>query len=161
MNDKAPQIIKVPNLLRAKIGNKTGPDLNQIVKQAEAALDGMSHLYEGWIRDYLDTINKAMSEAQASVPPDPDAIARIRKASHELKGQGLTLGYPLLTQVGHMLHGFIDRDEACAARNLDLIAAHIGFMNLVVQKKIRGDGGPEEEMLLGALGQAARKLAKN
>jgi chemotaxis protein histidine kinase CheA len=115
VSDKTTQIIKVPNLLRAKIGNK----------------------------------------------PDPDAIATIRKTSHEIKGQGQTLGYPLLTQAGHMLHGFIERDEACATRNLDLIAAHIDFMDLIVQKEIRGDGGPEEEMLLGALDQAARKLSKS
>ena len=149
-----------PNLLRAKIGNKPGPNMDQIVKQAEAALDDMSDQYEGWIRDYLETINTAMSKAQVAVPPDPDAIATIRKTSHEIKGQGQTLGYSLLTQAGHMLHGFIDRDEACAARNLDLIAAHIDFMNLVVQKGIHGDGGPKEEMLLGALDQAARKLSK-
>ncbi len=161
MSDETPQIIKVPNLLRAKIGNKPGLDLNQIVKQAEAALDDMSDQYEDWISDYLKTINAAMNKAQASVPPDPDAIAQIRKVSHEVKGQGQTLGYPLLTQVGHMLHGFIDRDEACAARNLDLIAAHIDFMNLVAQNQVRGDGGPQEEALLAALGEAVRKLSKS
>ena len=161
MSDKTPQIIKAPNLLRAKIGNKPGPDLNQIVEQAEAALDDMKDQYEGWIRGYLETINTAMSEAQAGVPPNPDAIARIRKTSHEIMGQGLTFGYPLLTKVGHMLHGFIDRDEANAARNLDLIAAHVDFMNLVFQKPIRGDGGPEEERFLGVLVDAARKLSKN
>ncbi len=160
MSDKNTQIIKVPNLLRAKVGNRPGPDLDQIVEQAEAAIEDMQDQYEGWIRDYLETINTALSEAQASVPPNLDAIARIRKTSHEMKGQGLTFGYPLLTQVGHMLHGFIERDEANAARNLDLIAAHVDFMNLVVQKEIHGDGGPEEEQLLGALEEAARKLSK-
>jgi hypothetical protein len=160
MNDETPRIIKVPNLLRAKIGNKPGPNLDQIVKQAEAALDDMSDQHERWIRDYLKTINAAMSKAQASVPPDPEAIATIRKTSHEIKGQGLTLGYPLLTRVGHMLHGFIERDEACAARNLDVVAAHINFMNFVVQKELHCDGGREEDMLLGALDEAVKKLSK-
>lgn len=161
MSNETTQIIKMPNLLRAKIGNKPGPDLKQIVKQAEAALDDMSDQYEEWIRGYLETINAAMKNAQASVPPDPDAIATIRKTSHEIKGQGQTLGYPLLTQVGHMLYGFIDRDDARAARNLDLIAAHIDFMNLVAQNQVRGDGGPQEEALLAALGEAVRKFSKS
>ena len=158
MSDEKPQVIKVPNLLRAKVGNKPGPDLDQIVQQAEAALDDMQDQYEEWIRDYLKTINAALSDARAGVPPDPDAIARIRKASHEIKGQGQTFGYPLLTQAGHMLHGFIERDEAKAARNLDLIAAHIDFMNRVVQDGIRGDGGPQEEEVLSGLDTAVQKL---
>lgn len=160
MNDEKAQIIKVPNLLRAKIGNRPGPDLSKIVEQAEAALGEMQDQYEDWIRDYLKTLNAAMSDAHASQAPDPDAIARIRKISHEIKGQGETFGYPLLTQAGHMLHGFIERDEAKAAGHLDLIAAHVDFMNLVVQDAIRGDGGPQEEKILSGLDAAARKLGK-
>ena len=160
MSDDKAQVIKVPNMLRAKIGNRPGMNLDTIVEQAEAALGEMQDQYETWIRDYLTTINEGLAAARAVTPPDPDAIARIRKTSHEIKGQGETFGYPLLTRAGHMLHGFIDRDEAVAARHLDLIAAHIDFMNLVVQDGVRGEGGPKEDQLLGALETAARKVAR-
>ena len=159
MNDKTPQIIEGSKLLRAKTGNRPGPDSNQVVMHAEAAPDDMSDQNEGRIRNYIETINTAMSQALASVPPSPDAISQIRKIAKEIKGQGLSLGYPLLTQVGHMLYSFIDRDDLCAGRNLNLIAAHIDFMNLVVQLNLRGDGGPQEEQLLAALYKAAHKLS--
>lgn len=76
-------------------------------------------------------------------------------------GQGETFGYPLLTQAGHLLHGFIDRDETAAARNLPLIAAHIDFMNLVVKNAVHDMGGPEESKLLSALETAAKKFSKD
>lgn len=160
MSDDKAQVIKVPNMLRAKVGNKPGVSPDTIVQQAEASLSGMQEEYESWIRDYLKTINKALAEARRGSTPNMDAIARIRRTSHEIKGQGQTFGYPLLTRVGHMLHGFIERDEAVAARHLDLIAAHVDFMNLVVQESLRGDGGAKEDELLAALEAAAQKLAK-
>ena len=159
-DDNDARIIQPPNLLRAKIGTKPGPNLDQIVAQAEAALDDMKDEYEGWIRDYLTSIDQALQDARASYPPDPEAIARIRKISHEIKGQGETFGYPLLTQAGHMLHHFIDRDERVATRNLPLIAAHIDFMNLVVRNGVKDHGGPEEAKLLSALETATKKFLK-
>ena len=158
--DSGAQVIRPPNLLRAKIGTDPGPDLSRIVAQAEAALDGMKDQYETWIRDYLSAIGKALDEARASHPPDPAAIAQIRKISHELKGQGETFGYPLLTQAGHMLHGMIDRDERAASRNLPLIAAYIDFMNIVVKNEVHDLGGLDEAQLMSALETATKKLLK-
>ncbi len=158
-SDKA-QVIKVPNLLRAKVGNRPGPDLNQIVRQAESALDGMQEQYETWIRDYVAKINEALAKARRSVPPDPEAIALILKTSHDIKGQGLTFGYPLLTRVGHMLHHFIEHSGGRAARSIDLIAAHIEFMNLVLQDQIHDDGSVKEQQILAGLEAAASKLMK-
>ena len=159
MSDDKAQVIQVPNLLRAKIGNKPGPDLDQIVKDAEAAISDMQEQGEDWIRDYLKTINEALERARAQVPPDPEAITLICKTSHELKGQAGTFGYPLLTVAAKLLQRFIERDPSVAARHLDLIAAHIDFMNLVVQNSIQGDGGPQEDQLLTALETAAQKLS--
>ena len=159
-NDDDIRIIQPPNLLRAKIGTDAGPDLDQIVAQAEAALGDMKEEYEVWIRDYLTSIGKALEDARASEPPDPDAIERIRKTSHEIKGQGETFGYPLLTQAGHMLHHFIERDALNAARHLPLVAAHIDFMNLVVKNGVHDMGGLEEAQLLSALEAATKKFLR-
>ena len=158
--DNDAQVIQPPNLLRAKIGTKEGPNLDRIVAQAEAALDDMRDEYEGWIREYLASIGKALEEARASHPPNPEAIARIRKISHEIKGQGETFGYPLLTQAGHMLHHLIDKDERVASRNLPLIAAYIDFMNLVVKNEVHDMGGLEEAQLLSALETATKKFLR-
>ena len=46
-----------------------------------------------------------------------------------------------------------------AVANLDLIAAHVDFMNLVVQNGTKGEGGPQDEQLLAALETAVCKLS--
>ena len=159
MSDEKAEVIRVPNLLRAKVGDEPGPELDRIVRDAEAALADMQAQGEAWLRGYLKTINEALDRARASVPPDPEAIARIRKTSHEIKGQGETFGYPLLTRAAKLLQRFMEHDESIAARNLDLIAAHVDFMNLVVQNGTKGEGGPQDEQLLAALETAVCKLS--
>ena len=53
MNDKTPQIIEGSKLLRAKTGNRPGPDSNQVVMQAEAAPDDVPDQNEGLGRGIL------------------------------------------------------------------------------------------------------------
>ena len=150
-------VIRMPNLLRTKVGTEPGPDVDEVVAAAEAALAEMKDQYEVWIRDYLKTINEALTAAQSSPQPDPKDLQRIKMMAHEIKGQGATFGYPLLTTVGHMLHSLIDRMGADVAKHMDLIAAHVGFMNLVVGNEVRDDGGIQENQVLMGLEMAVKR----
>ena len=155
--DPDAQVIRMPNLLRTKVGTEPGPDLDKIVASAEAVLAEMQDQYEAWVRGDLKAMNEALAAAQTGAHPNPEALKRIRVMAHEIKGQGATFGYPLLTTVGHMLHGLIDRLGADAAKHLDLIAAHVGFMNLVVCNEVRDDGGIQENQALMGLEMAVKR----
>ncbi len=153
-NDSS-RVFTPPNLLRAKVGNKPGPDLDQIVAKAEAALTELQDDYEVWIRDDLKALREAVASLRQEV--NPTVLERIKIMSHEIKGQGSTYGYPLLTIVGHFLYGFIDRDEDVAARHLALIDAHVDFMALVLSQKIRDEDDPQAQGILSGLQDAAKK----
>ena len=154
-DDDGARVFTPPNLLRAKVGNKPGPDLDQIVAKAEAALTELQDDYEVWIRDDLKTLRDAVASLRQQV--DPTVLERIKILSHEIKGQGSTYGYPLLTTVGHFLYGFIDRDADVAARHLDLIDAHVDFMALVLSQKIRGEDDLQAQCIWSGLQDAAKK----
>ncbi|MFQ5467732.1 MAG: hypothetical protein ACE5DS_06300 [Kiloniellaceae bacterium] len=151
-------VIKVPNLLRAKVGTAPGPSLDKIVAEAEKALDGLQSQSRAWIQDYLATLAETVESARAGAMPKIEAIERVRKIAHDIKGQGATFGYPLLTVVGHMLHGFTERDPAAAARHLEVVAAHVNFMNLVIKHEIHDTGGPQVARMLSGLESAAAKV---
>lgn len=153
-------VFKVPNTLKAKIGNAPGPDLDQIVAEAEKALDGMREQSRGWLQDYFDAFSAAMEDFQAGKVPGSEAIERIRKTAHEIKGQGTTFGYPLLTAVGHRLQTWIERDPQAAARHPEVAAAHIDFMRLVFNGGIHDLGGAKEAELIAALDDAVGKISE-
>jgi len=155
MADNKPQIIVPPNLLRAKVGNKPGPDLDQMVASAQAAINEMKNDFEVWIRDDL----KALQEAVAAMrqDADPALLEVIKTHAHEIKGQGSTYGYPLLTVVGDLLYRFVDSDAKVAAQNLTLIGAHVDFMALVLSQGIHDQGDAQAQGILAGLQDAARK----
>lgn len=152
-------IVSRPNWLRAKLGKAPGPALEEIVAAAEAALEELKDDYEVWIREDVLRLATVLAELRAAPQCDSAALERLQVLSHEIKGQGTTFGYPLLTAIAQMLCRFIEDDPAAAARQLDLVAAYVEFMNLVVAEKIRDDGGPRAREILDALATAAGKGA--
>lgn len=155
MADDKAQIFVPPNLLRAKVGNKPGPNLDQMVASAQAALDEMKEDFETWIRDDLKSLKEAVAALHRSA--DPVTLERIKTLAHEIKGQGTTYGYPLLTAAGDLLHLFIDRDATVAARNLGIIDAHVDFMALVLNQELRDQGDAMAQGILQGLRDAAKK----
>ena len=155
MSDDDASVFAPQNLLRAKIGTKPGPNLDQIVAKAEAAIGELSEQYEVWIRDDLKTLRTAVASLRKEA--DPAILERIKILGHEIKGQGATYGYPLLTTVGHLLYIFIDRDSDVAARHLDLIDAHVNFMALILSENIDDQGGLQAQCILASLQNAADK----
>jgi len=155
MSDNDSRVFTPPNLLRAKVGNKPGPNLNQIVAKAEAALGELQEEYEVWIRDDLKALRAAVASLRQEL--DPTILERVKILGHEIKGQGATYGYPLLTTVGHLLYTFIERDADVAARHLELIDAHVDFMALILSEKIDDQGGLQAQGILAGLQDAAKK----
>jgi len=156
-DDKEARVFTPFNLLRAKIGNKPGPNLDQIVASAESAIDDLKDEFEVWIRDDLQALREALTALRQTTPVDPDILARIQTLSHEIKGQGAIYGYPLLTTVGDLLHGFIQRNPEVAAKHLDLLDAHVDFMALVLAQGVHDEGDQRVRNILSGLRNAAKK----
>jgi hypothetical protein len=155
MADDKAQVFVPPNLLRAKVGNTPGPRIDQMVASAKAALEEMKEDFEVWIRDDLKSLKESVAALHRAA--DPVTLERIKTHAHEIKGQGSTYGYPLLTAAGDLLHLFIDRDAAVAARNLDIIDAHVDFMTLVLNQELRDQGDEMAQGILQGLRDAAKK----
>ncbi len=125
--DAEVQVIRPFNRLRARLGTAPGPSLDQMVADAEAALESLHGDCEIWALNDLREINSLLAAARANPAPDLENIQRILRLSHDTKGEGATFGYPLLTTIAQLLYRFIDRDEARAATRRDLVTAHISM----------------------------------
>lgn len=86
-------------------------------------------------------LHRQSSAARAGEVLWPDAVVVMRGIAHDIKGQGGSFGYPLITDIGNSLSGLLKHDRLMSDAGLALLSAHITALTTVMDKAIEGDGG--------------------
>ncbi len=153
MSDRSDvQIIKPPNnLLKAKTGTgKVKLDMQAILR-GEAAIRKIGENFPDWARSDLEEMEKALAAARENPDRQEDYIMQIFRRSMELKGQGGSFGYDLISQIGNSLKKFTESRNEANPRDVEIIAAHVGAMRVVMVQDIKGDGGKVGQAIVDGL----------
>ncbi len=75
-----------------------------------------------------------------------------------LKGQGGSFGYDLMTAIGNELCRLIEKLDKAGPKEVEAIKLHIDSMKLVIGNDIKGKGGEAGEKMLAGLQQVCDKL---
>lgn len=126
--------------------------------KAEAALKALGDQYLVSIEEDLGKITDCL--AQASKAPDgrKSHFDTIFAVAHDMKGQGATFGYPLLTEIGESLCRFIEASDPDAPATLEVVDAHIETVRVILGNKMAGESA-EGQAMLDAIKQAVSKAA--
>jgi CheY-like chemotaxis protein len=154
---------RLPNLLRDKLGPNAYKGQvyfdPMIIQAAELRIKELVGDYTKWVMQYIESL----SEAHAALKGGRNKgnvknIAEISRIAHELRGQGGTFDYPLITAFGKSLyeatsnHGMVVTED-----RLKLLEAHIDTIRMVFKQRIKGDGGKLGETLLEEIEVAVNK----
>lgn len=113
-----------------------------VLARAQAAVDDLAKGYTTWARADVDRARKALDAALAEPAQRAKQVEELFRVAHDLKGQGASFGYPLVTRIADSLCRLTrDRKLAYEDRHLDLARAHLDAAQLVLTKEIKGDGG--------------------
>lgn len=122
--------------------NDRAGEMARMLARAEAAVADLAKSYTGWALADVEKCVAILAAARAGNAADRVRHARdIHAVAHNIKGQGTSFGYPLMTRLGQSLCHLTRRKEDFSEADLDLIGAHIDAMRLVLAKEIRGEGG--------------------
>ncbi|MSO99380.1 MAG: response regulator [Rhodospirillaceae bacterium] len=156
-------LFKLPNFLKQKMGSNamkqkfTVPD--SILQAAETELKREAEGFIGWAKEFLDRLARQVTEAKERHGERTTNFEEINLIAHELRGQGGTFGYPLITVFAKSLYDVTkppcQQDDAL----LEIVKAHIDAMRAVIREKIEGDGGAVGQALFKILKQAITKYA--
>lgn len=109
---------------------------------------------EELVASYLEVARKDVDDLEAlaaQLREDRAAWPTIRQAMyqivHNVKGQGTSFGYPLMTRVGESLLRLVKASDGSIAPDLRLLEAHIAALRTILQHDIRGHGGASGEAL--------------
>ena len=140
-------------------GGEPGEMPTDLLEEAEAHLERAALDFTDWANNYLSQLAKLCAEALAKEGRRNTYFEQINLLAHELRGQGGTFGYPLITIFGKMLYECTG--EGCREDNaaVDIVKAHIDAMRAVLREKIGGDGGEIGRALMEMLKEAVGKNA--
>ncbi len=158
-NDRKASVIPSPGkLLKARLDRGRGDVMDRaLLERAEAAVQGMSEDYHLSALDDIAELRGLARAVAEGAADDESATGRIYSIALDVKGQGATFGYPLVTQIGDSLVRFMDGRTRLGRRGAQIVAAHADALRAVLGNDIRGDGGPLGAKLLGGLSILLRK----
>ena len=161
MVDEKPEIINPPNALKSKVGTG-GPgavDLDTLEK-AEQVIASMADNYLEWVEADLKKISDAYKALAAATGDRKEEIEVVFQISHDMKGQGGSFGFDLVTAIGNELCRMIEKSPRVTDDVVDAVKVHIDAMRLVIQNRMKGDGGANGKAILSGIQQVGDKLTK-
>ena len=123
------------------------PEILARAEQAVAALGG----------DFIDQTKKSLEAHRnrldaASDPPNRDALREVFSFAHDMRGQGGSFGYPLLSEIGGSLCHFLEtREFQLVGGDNVVIRSHFDAAAAILADEIAGDGDPVSQALVVSL----------
>ncbi|MCH8237043.1 MAG: Hpt domain-containing protein [Proteobacteria bacterium] len=159
MADDKLEVINPPNTLKQKVGTG-GPgavDL-EALERAEEVIIGMTDSYLNWVAEDLGKMDEAYAKLVAATGDRKEEINGVFQVSHDIKGQGGSFGYDLMTALGNELCRLIEKIDKVGSGEIEAIKLHIDSMKLVIGEDMKGQGGKAGEKMLAGLQQVCDKL---
>jgi hypothetical protein len=154
--------------LRNKLKDKAGSGVSagglgfalEALDEAMEEMGKFSAGYPEWVAGSINELSEALNVAKGAEEQERARPYKIiNDIAHDMRGQGGTFGYPLVTMVSKSLHLFTGRNPGTTDNHVEIIKAHIDTMHVVIRERIEGDGGQVGSELMEALDQGIRKLS--
>lgn len=153
------EVINPPNTLKQKVGTG-GPgavDL-EALQRAEEVIIGMTDSYLNWVVEDLKKIDEAYTKLANAQGDGKEELEGVFQVSHDIKGQGGSFGYDLMTAIGNELCRLIEKIDIPDPGEIEAIKVHIDSMKLVIGEDMKGQGGKAGEKMLAGLQKVCDKL---
>jgi chemotaxis protein histidine kinase CheA len=134
-------------------------DVPDAVREAEAAVAALADSFLEWINEDISRAKEALAKAQDKPGDNQPEIRAIFEVVHNVKGQGGSFGYDLLTKIGGSLCDYLREESASSdEKQLKVIAAHFAAMDFVLEKNIQGSGDAIGEQLIAKVSQLVANI---
>lgn len=152
---------RLPNSLKDKVGGMGDGGPGELplalLEQAEEQLEKSALDFTEWALEYTRQLSELCNQAVHKQGDRSIYFEKINLLAHELRGQGGTFGYPLISVFGKMLYECTMEGCHKGDNDVEIVKAHIDAMRAVLREKVAGDGGEVGQALLASLSQAIEK----
>ncbi|MEP3276733.1 MAG: Hpt domain-containing protein [Stappiaceae bacterium] len=134
------EVIKPPKDLRNKVRELTPAEASKFdpVAAAEKAIERLSVSFEDWMEKEIVAITNTW-EAVARDGLTKETSDALYRASHDIKGQAATLGFPLAGSVAGNLCHLIDNAPDVSDIPITLVEQHVQAIRAIVNERAKTD----------------------
>ncbi len=155
---------RMRNRLKDKVGSgEGGGDTIDIsaLEAAAAEFDKMGEDYPDWVQTHIKELYTHCRRSVDTPEERTKYFKRINEISHDMRGQGGTFGYPLISHFGDSLYDatLFETGVPITDNHVEIAKAHVDAMNAVIKGRINGDGDAIGRELRLTLEKAIEKSA--
>jgi hypothetical protein len=150
------------NALKEKLSGGAGdgqPISTEMLEKATAALDKMAEDFPDWVATHVAELRALHGRLVDTVETRRKTLDAIRSLAQELKGQGATFGYPLVTSFALSLQDCAGPSAPLTDSHVEIVKAHVDSIAAVVKDRVKGLGGQVGKDLTEQLKAAIEKHA--
>jgi len=134
---------------RVKVTGSGPMDMGPVEK-AERALDQLSVAFDSWLIEEVDALTKARDEVHTHGLSEVTR-KELHRAAHDLKGQGETYGYPLITHVCSTLCKLFETAIDPDLIPIDIIDHHVDAVRNIMKMKVKTTDHPKSLAVVNKL----------
>lgn len=143
--------IEPVNNLGAKFGLDGSATLpKDLIARAEAAAKALSQQYPMLVQSEIERARTASATLAAAKSPESarQAAGKVFEVAHDLKGQGGSYGFPLVSSIAASLCELSQRAKTFDAQLSKAVNVHIDAIALVINKMIKNPEDTEGQRLV-------------
>lgn len=158
------RLYRFRNVLRDKVGAGAPGSSAKIdaaaIEKATAALQQMAEDYPDWVAKHIEELRTHHARCVDTPAERTRRYAAMREIAHDMKGQGGTFGYPLITTFAASLYDFVGPRAGTTDNHVEIIKSHIDSMSAVIKERVKGNGGEIGQALAKGIKDAIERYSK-
>lgn len=132
------QIFQPSSSLAKKVTLVDDETTKNAIKQAENFMETQKINYPAWLDDDLKNLKNTFKKINPnSNNQQKNLLNDIFKISLEIKGQGGTYGYPLISYVADNICTLLDSVSKISKEDIEIIRIHIDLLSIIAKNRIK------------------------
>lgn len=124
-----------------KVQNRPTEAERQVIREAEAMVAGLAERFNQTVQSDVARARALLAGARIAGDDRSRPVRDIFDIVHNIKGQGGSFGYQLVTRIGASLCDYLRHGDRRDDASLAVIDAHLSALQFVLDRRIKGMGG--------------------
>lgn len=118
--------------------------------KAMAVLNDLAKEYESWVKNDMELAQSLFDQAVGLKSTQRTQLMHNEffRVIHDMKGQGATFDYDLITEVGNHLCRYVEKQKSFNDESLTEVKRHLDWMAKIIKERLTGDGGKKGFQIL-------------